>query len=128
MKRAVEIYERLVRAHPDDSRALQQLGVALGHLGALEIAAGDRVAAAAVLRRSVGSLRDRLARDDTPQARHELAAGLFLLVRVERGEAARAGIAEGLAVIEPLRAIAADNPEFAEMIAEADRLAAPSPR
>ncbi|HEY5922262.1 MAG TPA: serine/threonine-protein kinase [Kofleriaceae bacterium] len=125
LKKAIVIYERLAQTPNAEGRMRHELGMAYGHLGGAEITAGDRRAAAVALRRSVELLRESLVQGDTPQGRHELAAGILLLAQVVEGrDAARAAIADALSIIAPLRATAAENPELAELIVEADRLAA----
>jgi tetratricopeptide (TPR) repeat protein len=125
MHKAIAIYERLAKMPEAEGRMRHELGMAYGHLGGVEIAARDRRAAAAALEQSVELLRESVARGDTPQARHELAAAILLFAQVVDGrDRAGAAIADGLAVIAPLRATAAQYPELAELIVEADRLAA----
>lgn len=124
MNKAIAIYEQLARTTEDAGRAAHELGLAYGHLGGVEISAGDRPAAAAALRRSIELFRTVLATGVTPAARQELAATLLLLARIEGRAAARAAVTEALAILAPLRAFAADNPDLTELLASADELAA----
>ena len=119
MLRAIALYERV-----EGVFARRELGIAFGHLATVELLAGDRRAAARAYERGIELLRAEVDRADTPQTRVELASSMWILAQIEPPAAAREIITEARAVVEPLRAAAAANPNHAELIGKIDVLAA----
>jgi tetratricopeptide (TPR) repeat protein len=119
-QRAVDVFDRLLGKTADAGRSEHDLGIGLGHLGQLEIRARRFGPGQVAQGRSVELLRRHLHRAETPQVRHELAAALMILAESEQGAAALGHLEEAAAILEPVRALAAANPELRELIEEAD--------
>lgn len=122
MARSVDVLERLVGKAPDAGRSEHDLGIALGHLGQLELSARRTEAGQAAQKRSIALLKRRLAGADTPQTRHEVAAALLILAESERGAAALGHIEEAVAILAPVRPMAAANADLGELLKEADEM------
>jgi tetratricopeptide (TPR) repeat protein len=125
---ALKVEEELLSSAPDAGRAARDLGVMLLSLGELEFKAGRADAARAALERGIAVEKEYLRTVDTPAVRQDIANALLVLAANEKGAAALGHIEEAVAILGPVRSLAAANASLDATIRQADEALAKAKR
>jgi tetratricopeptide (TPR) repeat protein len=120
LRRSLDSFERVVELAPSEVAGISELAMALDSRAEFEVTThGDVNAARADLVRAVELGRTVLAASDTPNARVTQARRLLSLVETNPPNPAKV-IAEAVAVIAPVRAQAAADPQNKQFLAALD--------
>jgi tetratricopeptide (TPR) repeat protein len=128
LTQALKIQEELMAAAPGAGRSARELGMVLLSLGEVEFKAGRPEAGRAALERSIAVEKEYLRSVDTAPVRQDLAGSLLLLAKNEEGAAALGHIEEAVAILAPVRNMAAANPGLDTLIKQADEALAKAKR